>query len=193
MDYKNFAECTTAAATVVIAVTGVWALSYAYRQLRQASEAEKVKHLVEFIQQFECEPMTLYRKTVADKRLEGTAYPPEAQKILGFFETIGLLVRRGYLDEEDVWNSFSYWMFYIYADFRDDIEQEQRLDKNYYVDFCELLKRLHEIEEEKGSSDDRPSTEEIIEFWEDESDSILGSPLRKRNPRKLSPKTDTEA
>ena len=75
-------------------------------------------------------------------------------------------------------------MFNIYADFRDDIEQEQRLDKNYYGDSCELLKKLHEIEEEMESSDDRPSKEEILDFWRDESKPIVGSPLKKRRPRK---------
>jgi hypothetical protein len=110
MDYKLIADCTTAVATTIIAGTGVCALIYASRQLTQGREAKKVKHLVEFVEEFEREPMAYSRKTVAEKRLKGTAYPPEAQKILDFFETIGLLVRRGYLDECDVWSSFGYWM-----------------------------------------------------------------------------------
>jgi hypothetical protein len=184
MDIKLIAECTTAVATVVIAGTGVWALIYASRQLNQNREADKVNHLIRFIEEFEREPMAQYRKTVAEKRMRGTSYPPEAQKILDFFETIGLLVRRGYLDDNDVWSSFGYWMFNIYADFREDIEQEQRLDKSYYQDSCELLARLKQIEEEQGSADDRPSREEILDFWRDESKSIAGTPIRKRKPKK---------
>jgi len=180
-----YTDFVTAAGTAVIAVTGVWALIYAHLQLKQSRESEKVKHLIEFITEFERDPMVNYRRTVAEKRLKGTAYPPEAQKILDFFETIGLLVRRDYLDAEDVWSSFGYWMFNIYADFRDDIEQEQRLDKNYYGDSSDLLKRLHEIEEEMGSSDDRPSKEEIMDFWRDESKTLVGAPLKKRRPRKV--------
>lgn len=186
MDGKIIADAITAAGTIVIAGTGVCALIYAYMQLKQARESEKVKHLVELIEQFERDPMVHYRKTVAEKRLKSTAYPPEAQKILDFFETVGLLVRRGYLDAEDVWSSFGYWMFNIYADFRDDIEQEQRLDKNYYRDSCDLLTRLHKIEREMGSSDDRPSKEEILDFWRDESKTLVGAPLKKRRPRKAS-------
>lgn len=187
MELHFNAECTTAVATVLIAITGVCALIYARWQLTQAREAEKVKHLIEFIQDFEREPMAQYRKTVAEKRLKGTAYPPEAQKIIDFFETIGLLVHRGYLDEYDVWSSFGYWMFNIYADFRDDIEQERRLDKTYYQDSCELLERLREIEQEKGGSDDHPSKDEIQDFWRDEAKTVIGSPLRKRKPRKTQP------
>ena len=190
MDLTLIADCTTAAATAVIAGTGLCALIYASRQLAQAREAEKVKHLIEFIQEFEREPMVQYRKTVAEKRVRGTIYPPEAQKILDFFETIGLLVRRGYLDEDDVWNSVGYWMFNIHADFRDDIEQERRADKTYYQDSCELLERLHKIEEAKGSSDDHPSKEEIQNFWKDEVKALVGSPLAKSKPRKTTPKID---
>jgi hypothetical protein len=193
VNFKLIADCTTAVGTAVIAVTGVCALVYAGRQLTQAREAEKVKNLIEFIQEFEREPMAHYRRTVAEKRIKGTVYPPEAQKILDFFETIGLLVRRGYLDADDVWSSFGYWMFNIYADFREDIEQEQRFDKSYYQDSCDLLKRLQKIEEESGSSDDRPSREEILDFWHDEVKTIVGSPLRKRKPRALQPKTGGDA
>jgi hypothetical protein len=184
MNCNVITDSFTAAGTMVLAGTGVWALIYAHLQLKQTRESEKVKHLVEFIEEFEREPMAHYRKTVAEKRLKGTSYPPEAQKIIDFFETIGLLVRRGYLDADDVWSSFGYWMFNTFADFRDDIEQEQRLDKNYYGDFCDLIMRLHKIEEEMGSSDDRPSKEEIMDFWRDESKTIVGSPLKKRKRRK---------
>jgi hypothetical protein len=93
LDYKLILDFATAIATGIIGVRGLGALICAHRQLTQAREAEKVKHLVEFIREFESEPLAQYRKTVAEKRLRGTAYPPEAQEILDFFETIGLLVR----------------------------------------------------------------------------------------------------
>lgn len=177
---KLIAECIDAGATAVIAVTGVWALIYAHRQLNQAHEDEKVRHLVEFNKEFDCEPMASYRRVVAEKRLKGISFPPEASKILDFFETIGLLVSRGYLDENDVWSTFSYWMFNVYADFRDDIEQMQRDDGNYYNEFCELVQSLREIEKQEGSSDDRPSKDEILDFWKDEAQTIAGSPIKKR-------------
>jgi hypothetical protein len=154
MEGKLIADWLTGVGTAVIAVTGVCALIYAHRQLKQAREAEKVKHLVDFIREFEREPMAGCRRKVAEKRVRGTAYPPEAQNILNFFETIGLLVRRGYLDVYDVWSSFGYWMFNIYADFREDIEQEQREDRSYYRDSTDLLQKLQEIEQEEGGSDE---------------------------------------
>ena len=170
--------------TAAIFVTGVVALVYAKRQLAQNRESDKVQHLVRFIEQFEDEPMASYRKIVAEKRIKGTSYPPEAESILNFFEAIGLLVRRGYLDISDVWNSFGYWMFSVYADFREEIEQEQRADRSYYEDFCTLVDGLREIEVEIGGSDDHPSKEEIQDFWREESKIIAGAPVRRRKVRR---------
>jgi hypothetical protein len=186
------ADWTTAWATVAIALTGIAALIYASRQLKQSRQIEKIKHLLEFVREFESEPMAGYRKTVADERLAGTAYPLEAQKLLDFFETIGLIVRRGYVDAEDVWSSFGYWMFNIYADFKDDIEQEQRDDGSYYQDSCELLEILRRIEKKEGGKSDRPSKEEIREFWQDEANAKVGAPLRKRKASKKKPKAGGE-
>jgi len=175
----------TAMFTGAIAATGILALFYAKKQLAESRESEKVQHLVRFVEQFENEPMAQYRKAVATKRIEGEQYPAEAERILGFFETISLLVRRGFLDEYDVWSSFSYWMFNVYADFRDDIEQEQKDDPAYYRDFCDLIERLREIEAEPPpTSSDRPSREQIRDFWMDETQVLPGAPVRKRKPRR---------
>lgn len=179
------ADWTTAWATVAIAFTSIVALIYAAFQLKQSRDIERVKHLVEFSQEFEQVPMTVYRKAVADKRAKGVECFFETQNILNFLETIGLLERRGYLNAEDVWNNFGYWMFNIYADFRDDIEQEQKDDPTYYEDFCRLVERIRKIEKKKGGTDDRPSKEEIKEFWQDEAETAaIGTPLRKRKTSK---------
>ncbi|HZZ16181.1 MAG TPA: hypothetical protein VFE08_09495 [Candidatus Sulfotelmatobacter sp.] len=182
--YPLLADYATALFTAVIACTGVWAVFYARSQLNQVRESERIQHLLRFIEQFEHPPMANYRKAVAEQRTRGVAYPPEAQEILNFFETISLLVRRGYLDVDDVWSSFAYWMFNVYADFRGDIEQEQREDESYYQDFCGLIEQLRKIEKEAGGRDEHPSQEDIIEFWRDELRTMAGAPVRKRRSRK---------
>jgi hypothetical protein len=135
--------------------------------------------------------MAGYRKAVAEKRLRGTGYPTEAQYLLNFFETIGLLVRRGYLDADDVWSSFGYWMFNVYADFREDIEQEQREDGSYYRDFCDLIEELTQIEMHAGGRDDHPSRDEILEFWRDESKLPIGTTPKRRRPRRAKTTIET--
>jgi hypothetical protein len=88
------------------------------------------------------------------------------------------------LDVDDVWSSFGYWIFNIYADFREDIEQEQREDESYYLDSCELLRQLQEIERTEGGTGGKPSKDEIKDFWREELNVIAGAPLRKRKSHK---------
>lgn len=170
-------ELVTAAATVLIAITGVVALVYAAMQLKQGHDDEKIKHLLEFNKEFDSEPMTIYRRTVAARRLEGIRYPPEAYRLLDFFETIGRLEQRGYLDDVDIWAMFSYWMFNIYEDFRGAIEEVQDDDRNYYKNSCALLEKLYKIDKKHGSASFRPSADEIKSFWEDEAQSLSWSTI----------------
>lgn len=186
----NVAEAVTAIATSVLALTSIVALAYAIMQLSQVKQSDKIRHLLSFVNEFEREPISGWRRTTAKKRLKGEEYPSEAQDLLNFFETIGLLVRRKFLDTHDVWDCLSYWMFNIYADFREDIEQEQRNDESYFRDFCKLIERLRKIEAREGSGTDRPSKEEILEFWEEEAKASEGQPVRKKKPRKRKPTSE---
>src|SRR5215469_10641363 len=104
---KNRAEWITAICTLVMALTAILALGYAHLQLKQGHEEAQVERLLNQVHQYGEQPMVLYRKAYADQRLKGVEDPPEQYQILDFFETIGLLVDRGYLDETDVWENFS--------------------------------------------------------------------------------------
>src|SRR6266404_8408304 len=176
------AEWVTALFTGVIAVTGGLALIYAKSQLKQARDSDRVQHLLELLRQFETEPLVSSRKGVAAKKLKGVSDPPELDNILNFFETIGTLVKRGYLDEHDVWSSFSYWMFNVFADARESIEQEQKDDSTYYSDFVSLMGKMSKIEAAEHGLADRPSQEELKEFWQYELDLTSGLPARRRRP-----------
>lgn len=124
------------------------------------------------------------RKSLAEKRLKKIEDPPELDIILNFFETIALLVKRNYLDLHDVWDCFSYWMLFIYADSRESLEQEREDDPTYYADFVSLVGRLKEIEKVEGAIRSRPSEDEIIEFWNYELGLAVGLPSAKHPPRR---------
>jgi hypothetical protein len=59
MHARLIADWMTAAGTIILAGTGVWALIYASKELKDGREAEKIKHLIGFVQDFEREPMGL--------------------------------------------------------------------------------------------------------------------------------------
>jgi len=176
----------TAAFTGVLAVTGVWALVYARKQLRQSRESEKVQHLLRFVEQFDNAPLANSRKSLAEKRLKGlndtAGLPPELHVLLNFFEMIGLLVIRDYLDVHDVWSAFSYWVLFLFADFRQSLEEQQREEPTFYSDFLHLVQQMKAIEKTEQGMSDRPTREEITEFWQYELGLTAGLPAPKRKP-----------
>src|SRR5260370_11659281 len=135
----------TAVFTGILAATAVVALIVGYRQLKEFQAEGQVQHLLALDQKFDQEPMLTYRRGLAEKRLKNEEDPDELYPLLDFFELVGLLVNRGYLDESDVWNTFSYSVFVLNADARQIIKHNQRDDHTAYEEFSLLVERLQRI------------------------------------------------
>jgi hypothetical protein len=176
----NWAEITTAFATSFVALTGITALYLAWSQLRQAREQTKIQHLVQLERELSSEPLITYRCELAKKRLAGKAEPSELYSILDFFETVGLLVRRGYLDASDVWSTFGYTIIILFADNRELIRDLEQDDPTSYSDFRLLADRMRKIETAEGGTSEIPSAEEIQDFWRGEREVKAGTPIPKR-------------
>jgi hypothetical protein len=170
----------TAIATSILAVTGFLALVLASQQLKQNSEEAQIQHLLTLSAQYEQEPMVTYRKVCARKRLSGETYPPEEDRILSFFETVALLMNRGYLKDTDVWETFSTEIFPLYADAKDSIAGMQKDDPPTYTNFISLVKRLETIEASQHGTFSKQSIDDVRRFWQDEVDVMVGTPTRRR-------------
>jgi hypothetical protein len=186
-------EAITAIGTSALAVTGVAAIIYTHFQLRQSREHARIQHLRDLVREFDLAPMSDRRRELAVLRLgaKDRILPldednplPCLYEILDFFEHIGLLVKRGHLDGVDVWDSFSYWMFNIFADARSLIEQERKDDPTVYSDLVELIEQIRTIEKAKGGKNDSPSKEDIEGFYVYEKDRQLGAPLPTQRRRR---------
>jgi hypothetical protein len=176
----------TALFTFILAVTGICALVFARQQLKQNREEAQVQHLLTLSAQYEQEPMVTYRKVCAQKRLAGNSEPPEQDRILSFFETVGLLVNRGYLKDTDVWETFSTEIFPLHADAQDMIANAQKDDPPTYSNFVSLVKTLKTIEIKQGGTFSAPSEDDVKGFWQDEVDVMVGTPTRHRKRRTTS-------
>jgi|SRR6516164_4579251 hypothetical protein len=113
--------------TTIIAFISVAALIYAHLQLKEAHEESQVQHLLSLQQQYEQEPMVTYRKLYATKRLAGVEDPPERYRMLDFFETVALLVKRGYLRDSEVWETFGNEIFPLYAVAETKLKKREKL------------------------------------------------------------------
>ncbi len=173
----------TAVFTGILAVTAIVALVVGYRQLKEFHAEAQVQHLLALDQKFDQEPMLTFRRVLAEKRLKNDQDPDELYPVLDFFETVGLLVKHGYLDESDVWNTFSYDVMILNADARQIIEQLQREDPTMYAEFSSLFERLQRIEAENRGTSAHPSKEEIADYWKQELSAGKPTPVRP-HPRK---------
>lgn len=196
IDWNAVAAISTAVYalfTLGLIITGIAGIRFAVRQLEQSRDLAKMRSLEELTQQFDSREFKERRQHLAEKRIDKGKLRPlaiddapiEMDEILDFFEHIGLLYRMKYLDIYPIWHTFGYWMFTIYADARDYIEQERKDDKASLEDFCKLVEDLRVVEKQRGSGWDTPSPEDKFDFydWERRSPS---KPARKRKkvPRK---------
>jgi hypothetical protein len=164
----------------ILATTSFFALLFVAWQIRRARKQAQIQHLLQIDHEFTGDALVAYSSELAKKRLKGDPEPAELYRILDFFETVGLLVRRRYLDSYDVWSMYSHWMFNVYADFEIVITEYREQDSAYYAEFVRLLKKMEKIEKRESGSLSPPAKVEIISFWEEEAGLRPGS----RAPRK---------
>src|SRR5260370_33965842 len=92
------AEQWTAVFTAGLFVVGVLALLYARGQLRESHNQAQIQHLMSFVKDFDSQPMTNRCRIYGQNRLAGSESSLEADRLVGFFEAIGLLIMPGSLD-----------------------------------------------------------------------------------------------
>jgi hypothetical protein len=163
--HKSLTDWLTVIFTATIGLTGALALLYAREQISESHQQAQVQHLIDFDQRYEQDPMVSYRRAAAAKRLAGIEDPDEEDRMLDFFEMVALMANRGYLRDEDVWETFSDEIFPLYADERDTIEQDQKTDRPEYSNLVSLVSRMEAIEDRRGGTQGHPSKDDIRDFW----------------------------
>lgn len=122
-------------------------------------------------------------ETLCQEKIGRSREPPEQENLLDFFETIGLLVNRGYLNGTDVWETFSSEIIPLRADSRDWLEQEQKKDPTEYSNFTGLADLMESIDQEHHGTLSKPSKEDMQEFRNDELATEVNSPMPKHTQR----------
>ncbi len=164
------AEQWTAIFTAGLFGTGVFALLYARWQIRESHNQAQIQHLMSFVKDFDGESMTNCRRLYAQNRLRGVESSVEQDRILDFFETIGLLVKRGYLDATDVWELFANDLICFYEDARSRVEEDRKEDPPAYSNFIKIAEQLKNIERKNHGAYANPTHDDIkeyLEYWKD--------------------------
>lgn len=126
-------------------------------QLKHARLSHGVNLITKFEEQFSDQTMLEARKLAAGKYLARNC-TDEIDVILDFFETIGMFVRRGVVDKELVWNSFSYWILRYHALSRAHIRERRKEedDATGWQEFIFLVKCMKKIEQKKRKLKSEP-------------------------------------
>jgi hypothetical protein len=181
-------ELWTAIFTGLLAITTMGTVWYArdliretrhdsQMQLVQAHKEEKIQHLLTMVSEFDRDPMATYRRDLAMKRLKGKQEDPfEIYRELDFFETVEVLVEHGYLDEDDVWNQFRWWVFNLNADdaVKAGLDYEKKKDPHEYTGLEDLVKRLQRVEAEKTGKEFNPTPQDVRDFFTEEAEVVSG-------------------
>lgn len=180
-------ESVTALSSAAVAIMAFLAGFFTFQQISDFRDAAKIQHLAEESRAFDSPNFLSIRKGLASKRIDTAgklkeldpANPPiEIYEILNYFDYLGLLHKRGYLDANDVWEVFGYWMDNFYADSLPVIKQEQKDSPNTYRNFEALAAIVRAIDKRRGEGTDPPSPEDLADFYAYEAAQVSGLPAQ---------------
>ena len=102
------------------------ALATMVAESRRSRFAQQIDLLLRFEDRFATPDFLSIRKRAATGLT--TDKPDESDDVLDFFETVGLLVQKGALNPQMVWNSFAYWLLHYTAAASEHISKAQTAD-----------------------------------------------------------------
>jgi hypothetical protein len=174
--HKEFRwESVTAISSLGLAAAALLALVFSWHQVSDFRTAERVHQLVEQKRFFNSPEFRHVRKSLGLQRLDakgkllpmkGNEAPQEMYDVLNYFEEIGLLEKKGYLDAEDVWNQLGDWAFNFNEDGKSVIEYERLEDPYAYRNFERLVAILQQIETVKTGKPRHPSIQDLEGFYQ---------------------------
>jgi len=167
MNFNSVAALSAAVAAFFSFV----ALVLTYFQIKQFRFAHSIDLVFDLEHRFDAPEMINNRKLAATALLSGTC-EEEVEPILDFFETLGVFVSRHAVDEELIWNSFSYWILRYAALAHGQIEARRNAesDNTYWQEFESLVKCLTKIETKRRHLKSPPSfsKEQLESFLQEE-------------------------
>jgi hypothetical protein len=164
----NIVSNWTAVITACVAILGL------ILQSKTTKFTLDVDLLVRLEDKFDEEAMLVIRKKAARALLLGNNLDV-AGDVFDFFETMGLLLRKGALDQEMATNEFSYWAVSYWMAGQKYIKQVRSKDPNYWINYERLVNIMNKTNKRSYKSSLYVlSKEEVREFLEVESKLAIG-------------------
>src|SRR3990170_2942368 len=137
LDYNAIVAWTGVAAAFIAAVAIL-------HESRRSRFALGVDLLLKFDERFDSDAMRAARRAAAKSILDHTF--EDVRKVLDFFEMIGLMLRRGALDDSMVWEMFSAWVLPYCRAARSWIQDIREHDPDGYSNLLYLYDKMNSLE-----------------------------------------------
>lgn len=172
-NYLVYATWALVVATILLVGVTYWMFKKQVHLLEEQT-ADNRKNLrlqnhLTFMARFDGPEVRGGRVRLARQLLTTALHEDIAEGAMNFFEDMGLFCRRGYLDEELLWNTFGFYTVKWWAACRDYVLEERRKqnDATLFTDFEELVNRFRK--RDKRAKLAEPSKAEIEEFLKEET------------------------
>lgn len=183
--------------TWALVVIGAAALWYARGQIMESHDQARIQHLNELVQQFDESPrMIEARRNLARSRIDEQHEslrpmrpddpPDDIYTLLNFFEHMGLLERRGYLDKQDVWDEFGFYLFAFNADAQPVIAEDQKTEgAAVWENFTHMMSALQEVDTQRNREyESHTAQADVYDLYDGERTAQSGQPVPQGKRRK---------
>ncbi len=160
-------------------VLGTWALvivtiALAYSANRATRIDLKLRLHLNFIDRFDEVRMRGHRKLLAQQLLANTPRDEIHEDVMNFFEDLGTFFDLGYLDDDLLWGTFSFYVTRWWSACKDYISVERQAqgnDESLFADFQNIVNFVYEMEANKLSktrAEIEPRATQLHHLYEDE-------------------------
>lgn len=145
------------------------------KQLAIARDQMRVENQLKNRELFDGKRMSAQRVALATQLLRRSRHEAVREDVMNFFEDMGMLLRRGYLDSEMMWETFSYYSVRWWEACEDYVREERRQkgnDQTLFEDFEYLANKMYQMGEKRlglSKTEQKLSQEEIEEFLREET------------------------
>jgi hypothetical protein len=142
-------------------------------QIQISKNDLQVRIQLNFEERFESESFIRIRKNSSSQLLMKKGFKGIHEEILNFFESIGMLLRKKYFDEEMAWIGFGYYAIRYWEAYKEYIHAERARvkDDTLYTEFEFLKDQMYAIEMLKRKltqEEIKIKPEEITDFLSEE-------------------------
>lgn len=145
MSEVHWIALTAIASWALVIVTWI----FLKRQIGVSREDLKVRLQTTYEEKFDSPAIVAERRKLAEQLINKEPHDNIQEAVMNFYESVGMLFHRGYLDREMAWSGFSFYAIRWWCATKDYILEERRIQNNdstIFKEFESLVDEFYALE-----------------------------------------------